>query len=73
MNILKHIYSRIVEKYIVKHLKTFGVVLKLLEYIVVLHTFLFSWRKIIVYRDDFRRATIPVYNHRPLKYLEAEL
>ena len=43
MNILKHIYiyiySSIVEKYIVEHFKTFRVVLKLLEYIVVLHTF----------------------------------
>ena len=38
MNILKHIY--IVEKYIVEHLKTFRVVLKFLECIVVLHTFL---------------------------------
>ena len=38
MNILKHIY--IVEKCIVEHPKTFGVVLKLLEYIIVSDTFL---------------------------------
>ncbi len=44
--IKKQIYSRIVEKYIVEHLKTFRVVLKLLEYIVVLHTLLCAGRKL---------------------------
>ena len=44
MNILKHIYIYIYiveyidEKYMVEHLKMFRVVLKLLEYIAVLHT-----------------------------------
>ncbi len=50
MNILKHIY--IVEKCIVEHLKTFRVVLKLLEYIVVLHTLLCAGRKLSYYFNN---------------------
>ena len=46
MNILKHICSWIVEKYMVEHLKTFRIVLKLLEYIIVLHKFLCAGGKL---------------------------